>query len=82
MLLPMSMARSIYRILPDFGAMVSTQLYVKPTKWDNEVFEIMNFSLSEMLFICRVDQPMTRGQANKMSEDIDRKKTDRKGFTI
>jgi len=42
MLLPMSMAKSIYRILSEFGAMVLIRLYGKPRKWDNEMSEKLN----------------------------------------
>ena len=82
MLLPMSMAKSIYRILPDFGAMVLMRLYGKPMKWNNDVSDILKIFLPAMAFVGRFDQPMTRGQINRMSEDIDLDKTHRKGVSL
>ena len=49
-------------------------------KWNNDVSDILKIFLSAMAFIGRFDQPMTRGQINRMSEDIDLDKTDRRSF--
>ena len=62
--------------------MVLMRLYGKPMKWNNDVSDILKIFLPAMAFVGRFDQPLTRGQINRMSEDIDLDKTHRKGVSL